>query len=149
MNEREHTHDLKPLAGSVCVLAATGAAALIVGLATLIVPRPAGALPSYAQQTGLACGRCHVSPAGGGPRNAFGNAFAANGHKVPSAAKPAKSGAAGTAPSPGSTASPAPAAPAVTGGGGYYSSIVNPRFGYVPELGYSNGVFFRIYPHSD
>jgi hypothetical protein len=85
-----------------------------------------------------------VSPAGGGPRTAFGNAFAANGHKVP--AKPAKSGAGGAAPSPGSTVSPAPA---VNGGGGYYSATANPRFGYVPELGYSNSVFFRIYPYSD
>ena len=81
-------HDLKASAGSVCALAATGAVALIVGLAAVVIPRPAGALPSYAQQTGLACGRCHVSPAGGGPRTAFGNAFAANGHKVP--AKPSQ-----------------------------------------------------------
>ena len=146
MTDREHAHDLKPSAGSVCALAATGAVALIVGFAAVAIPRPADALPSYAQQTGLACGRCHVSPAGGGPRTAFGNAFAANGHKVP--AKPAKTGA-GATPSSGVTASPAPAAPAATGGGGYYSSIVNPRFGYTPELGYSNGVFFRIYPQSD
>jgi hypothetical protein len=128
-------------------LAATGAVALIVGFAAVAIPRPADALPSYAQQTSLACGRCHVSPAGGGPRTAFGNAFAANGHKVP--AKPAKTGASGATPSSGATASPAPAAPVATGGGGYYSSIVNPRFGYTPELGYSNGVFFRIYPQSD
>ena len=33
--------------------------------------------------------------------------------------------------------------------GSYYSSVDNPRFGYVPELGYSNAVFFRIYPRSD
>lgn len=143
MTDRKHAHDLKPSAGSVYALAATGAVALIVGLAAVVLPRPAGALPSYAQQTGLACGRCHVSPAGGGPRTAFGNAYAANGHKVP--AKPAKTGAAGGAATP----APATATPVVTGGGGYYSSVVNPRFGYVPELGYSNGVFFRIYPHSD
>ncbi len=142
--------DLKPLSGPVCALAATGTIALIVGLAVVVIPRPAGALPSYAQQTGLACGRCHVSPAGGGPRTAFGNAFAANGHKVPAkSTKPAKTSAGGAAPSSGSTTEPATSSPVVTGGGGYYSSIVNPRFGYVPELGYSNGVFFRIYPHSD
>ena len=98
----------------------------------------------------LACGRCHVSPAGGGPRTAFGNAFAANGHKVPAKSKkPAKTSAGGAAPSSGSTTEPATSSPVVTGGGGYYSSIVNPRFGYMPEFGYSNGVFFRIYPHSD
>jgi len=147
MTNHERAHEIKPLAGSVYALATTGFVALIVGFAAFVFPRPADALPSYAQQTGLACGRCHVSPAGGGPRTAFGNAFAANGHKVP--AKPAKSGAAGAAPSSGATASPASPGPVVTGGGGYYSSVVNPRFGYVPELGYSNGVFFRIYPHSD
>ena len=139
--------NLKPLSGPACAFAATGAIALIVGFAAVVFPRPAGALPSYAQQTGLACGRCHVSPAGGGPRTAFGNAFAANGHKVP--AKPAKTSAGGGTPSSSSSAAPATPAPVVTGGGGYYSSVVNPRFGYVPELGYSNGVFFRIYPHSD
>ena len=104
MTDREHRQDLKPLAGSVCAWAAGCAVALIIGLAAVIVPRPAGALPSYAQQTGMACGRCHVSPAGGGPRTAFGNAFAANGHKVPAAgAKPGKSS--------GGTTGPAPAAP--------------------------------------
>lgn len=145
MTDREHMHNLKPIAGSTYALVAAGAVTLIVGLAAVAVPRPAGALPAYAQQTGLACGRCHVSSAGGGPRTAFGNAFAANGHKVPSATKPAKKGASGEAPSSGSAATPPPS----TSGGGYYSSIVNPRFGYVPELGYSNAVLFRIYPHSD
>lgn len=33
--------------------------------------------------------------------------------------------------------------------GSYYNWDVNPRFGYVPELGYSNAVMFRIYPRSD
>ena len=33
--------------------------------------------------------------------------------------------------------------------GSYYSRVYNPRFGYVPELGYSNAVSFRIYPQSD
>lgn len=144
MTDREHAHDLKPLSGTVYALAATAAVALIVGFAAVVIPGPADALPSYAQQTGMACGRCHVSPAGGGQRTAFGNAYAANGHKVPSASKPAKSGA-----SSGSTAAPTTSGPVVTGGGGYYSSVVNPRFGYVPELGYSNSVFFRIYPYSD
>ncbi len=98
MTDREHGHDFKPIAGAVYALAATGAVALIVGLAAVVVPRPAGALPAYAQQTGLACGRCHVSPAGGGPRTAFGNAFAANGHKVPATGgKPGKSSGGGQA----------------------------------------------------
>ena len=84
----EHERDARPAAGAVYGLA--GAVALIVGLAAFAVPRPAGALPAYAQQTGLSCGRCHVNAAGGGARTRFGNAFMANGHKVPSAAKPGK-----------------------------------------------------------
>jgi hypothetical protein len=85
-------HALKPVAGAVYGLAAAGAVVvLIAGLATFAGPRPAGALPAYAKQTGLACGRCHVNPAGGGARTAFGNAFAANGHKVPAkGTKPGK-----------------------------------------------------------
>jgi hypothetical protein len=48
-----------------------------------VAPREAAATPAYASQTGLPCGKCHTNPAGGGPTNAFGKAFAANGHKVP------------------------------------------------------------------
>ena len=147
MMDREHERNLKPTEGAVYALAGAGAVALIAGFAAFAVPRPADALPAYAQQTGLACGRCHVNPAGGGARTAFGNAFAANGHKVPSAAKPAKTGAGGGAPA---AAPPSTNAPAVTvSGGGYYSSVVNPRFGYVPELGYSTAVDSKIYPRSD
>lgn len=58
-------------------------AVTVAGLVAFSVPRPAGALPSYAQQTGLSCGRCHTNPAGGGKLTAFGSEFAANGHKVP------------------------------------------------------------------
>ena len=51
---------------------------------------------------------------------------------------------------PSQTASAIDYAPAVTASdGGYYSSAVNPRFGYVPELGYSTAVDFKIYPRSD
>lgn len=64
-------------------LAAAMAIVLTAGGAVLIAPRPANALPAYAQQTGLACGRCHVNPKGGGPNTAFGKSFAANGHKLP------------------------------------------------------------------
>ena len=60
------------------------AVALVVGGALMVsVPKTAQALPAYAAQTGKACGACHQNPAGGGPRNAFGEAFAANGHKLP------------------------------------------------------------------
>lgn len=63
--------------------AAIGAAVSLLSTAMVIAPRPATALPAYAQQTGLACGKCHVNAAGSGPRTAYGNAFAANGHKLP------------------------------------------------------------------
>ena len=65
--------------GLVC---ATGIL-LLAGTVVTVSPRPANALPKYTAETGLACGRCHVNPAGGGARTAFGKAFAANGHKVP------------------------------------------------------------------
>jgi hypothetical protein len=112
MMHREHEGDLKPIAGAVYGLAGAGAAALILGLAVFAAPRSADALPTYAQQTGMACGRCHVNPAGGGPRNAFGKAFAANGHKLPSGAKAGKAGKAGKASAGGGAVSPVPAAAA-------------------------------------
>lgn len=63
--------------------AAGAVAVLIAGAAITLSPRQAQALPAYAAQTGFPCGKCHENPAGGGPRNAYGQAFAANGHKVP------------------------------------------------------------------
>jgi hypothetical protein len=91
MSDSERLDDLKPLVGFAYGLPVAGAVALILGLAAFAAPRPADALPAYAQQTKLACGRCHVSAAGGGTLTAFGKAFAANGHKVPAkSAKPGK-----------------------------------------------------------
>jgi hypothetical protein len=91
MIDRGQERQLRPVGGVVCGLAGALAITLIVGVAAFSAPQRADALPAYAQQTGLACGRCHVNPAGGGARTAFGNAFAANGHKVPSkGAKPGK-----------------------------------------------------------
>ncbi len=72
--------------GQRAVVAGAVALALAVclgALAAALAPQTAQALPTYAQRTGLACGRCHVDPAGGGPRTAFGRAFAANGHHLP------------------------------------------------------------------
>ena len=66
----------KVMAVVVGGLAAAGALAIA-------APDPAVALPAYAASTGKACGACHTNPAGGGARNAYGEAFAANGHKVP------------------------------------------------------------------
>ena len=59
----------------VFVITAVGATALIVS--------QAGALPQYATDTGLACGSCHVNPAGGGTLTSLGTAFLNNGHKLP------------------------------------------------------------------
>jgi hypothetical protein len=92
MTDREHEGERKPALWAVYSLAGAGAVALIAGMATIATPRPAAALPAYAKQTHLGCGSCHVNPAGGGPRNAFGKAFAANGHKLPSKSKAGKAG---------------------------------------------------------
>jgi len=99
----------RPVPVVVYALAGASAAGLIVGLAALAAPEPADALPAYATQTKLACGRCHVSPAGGGALTGFGKAFAANGHKVPSkGAKPGQTKAGDTT-SVSTEAAPAPA----------------------------------------
>ncbi|MGC2587020.1 MAG: hypothetical protein WA445_12210 [Pseudolabrys sp.] len=91
MIDRSRERNLRPTPVAVYGLAGTLLATSLIGLATFTIPKPASALPAYAQQTGLACGRCHVNAAGGGARTAFGNAYAANGHKVPSkGAKPGK-----------------------------------------------------------
>ena len=107
MTVREHDRDLEAVPAALYGVAGVGAVALLLALAAFAAPRPAVALPAYAQQTGLACGRCHVNPAGGGARTAFGNAFAANGHKVASAKEPGKKAAGGGAPS-ATPAAPSP-----------------------------------------
>jgi hypothetical protein len=64
--------------------AASGLAFTVFLAAIAVLPLQAlQARPIYARQTGLPCGQCHVNPAGGGPRNAFGRAFAARGHRLP------------------------------------------------------------------
>jgi mono/diheme cytochrome c family protein len=80
MTDRGQKLGSGPLAAAVFGLAGALAAA---GLVALSASRPAGALSSYAQQTGLSCGRCHTNPAGGGKLTAFGTEYAANDHKVP------------------------------------------------------------------
>ncbi len=66
---------------TTAIIAASTALAAFVLLATLVVaPRPATALPAYAQKEGKPCGYCHVNPAGGGARNAKGKQYEANGH---------------------------------------------------------------------
>jgi len=101
-----------PIPAIAYALAVASAAGFIVGVAAFATPDPADALPSYAQQTKLACGRCHVSAAGGGALTGFGKAFAANGHKVPSkGTKPGKATVSDETPQPSE------AAPGRTGAG--------------------------------
>jgi len=102
----------RPISALAYALAVASAAGFIVGVAAFATPDPADALPSYAQQTKLACGRCHVSAAGGGALTGFGKAFAANGHKVPSkGTKPGKATVSDETPQPSE------AAPGRTGAG--------------------------------
>ena len=63
--------------------AGVGAAILVGGTMTLVAPSPAQARPEFAAKFHFPCSKCHVNPAGGGPRNAFGRAFEANGFKLP------------------------------------------------------------------
>lgn len=61
---------------------AIGVAGLLFGMAQIAIPTAAQAKPEFAAQTGLPCGQCHVSPAGGGKLKAFGEKFKANGFKL-------------------------------------------------------------------
>ena len=61
----------------------TAAVILIAATTSLIASRPANATPTFATQTGKACGECHVSATGGGKLTPFGEAFKANGNKLP------------------------------------------------------------------
>jgi hypothetical protein len=56
--------------------------ALVGAASAFLAPSPANAKPQFAAQTGLACGRCHVNPAGGGKLKSFGQKFKANGFKL-------------------------------------------------------------------
>ena len=66
----------------LAVATMAAAAFLVAATAVTVAPRSANAKPEFAAQTGLPCGKCHQNPAGGGPNNAFGKAFNANGFKV-------------------------------------------------------------------
>lgn len=65
-------------------LACSGAAAVVIaGATSLLVSQPAAATAQFAKETGKSCGDCHTNPSGGGPLTAFGEAFKANGNKLP------------------------------------------------------------------
>jgi hypothetical protein len=61
----------------------TAAAALIGGAASLLVSQPAGATVQFAKDTGKSCADCHTNPKGGGALTPLGEAFKANGNKLP------------------------------------------------------------------
>lgn len=89
------------------IWAAVAVLCLAAGLIVLFMPSIGAALPQYAAATGQPCATCHVNPAGGGPRNAKGQAFEA----IPThATDPAGAFAQLNAPAP---AVPAPVAPVV------------------------------------
>jgi hypothetical protein len=68
---------------AVVAVFSTAAMILIAGTAGLVISRPAEATPQFATDTGKACGQCHESAAGGGKLTPFGQAFKANGNKLP------------------------------------------------------------------
>lgn len=61
----------------------TAAATLIAGVASLLVSQPAAATAQFAKETGKSCGDCHTNAQGGGALTPFGEAFKANGNKLP------------------------------------------------------------------
>jgi hypothetical protein len=67
---------------ALVVICATAAILMLAGAVSLTGSRTANATPAFAQQTGKACGYCHVNPAGGGKLKAAGEKFKANGYKL-------------------------------------------------------------------
>jgi len=68
---------------ALVLVSSAGALILVAGTACLIIPRPAEATAQFATQTGKACGDCHERATGGGKLTPFGEAFKANGNKLP------------------------------------------------------------------
>jgi hypothetical protein len=59
------------------------AVAALVAAATMVAsPRQATATPTYAQQTGQPCTRCHTHANGSGKLKAYGKKFQAKGHQL-------------------------------------------------------------------
>ena len=58
-------------------------ATFVAGMACLVASLPAKATPQFAADTGKACGQCHENPNGAGKLTSFGEAFKANGYKLP------------------------------------------------------------------
>jgi hypothetical protein len=66
----------------VILICGTAAAFLVASALAVTGSQPASATPAFAQQTGKACGYCHVNPAGGGKLKPAGEKFKANGNKL-------------------------------------------------------------------
>ncbi len=64
-------------------LAAFSAALLTGGLLMVWSPTSASAKAEFAASTGKPCAQCHQNPAGGGALKPYGEAFKANGFKLP------------------------------------------------------------------
>jgi len=75
----------------------TTIASISVGAMWLTAATPAAATQLFATQTGQSCGQCHVKPKGAGPLTPAGQAFKANGNKLPKE-KESEASAASTAP---------------------------------------------------
>jgi hypothetical protein len=73
---------LKPT-GVLAWMAGGAVATLLVATTMVLAPREAAATAAYGQQTGMACGQCHVNPAGGGKLTTFGMNWQAKGHQLP------------------------------------------------------------------
>jgi hypothetical protein len=73
-----------PIKSAVLRLAAYLAAAIVVaGMIVLCAPRPVQATSQFATQTGLPCSQCHADLNAPAKLTDFGQAFHANGDKVP------------------------------------------------------------------
>ncbi len=69
--------------GILAWMAGGAVATLLVAGTMVLAPREAAATAAYGQQTGMACGQCHVNPGGGGKLTTFGMNWQAKGHKLP------------------------------------------------------------------
>jgi len=68
---------------AACAAASLAAAILAIGTIVMATPRAAQATQQFAAQTGLSCTQCHADMGTPSKLTDFGQAFQANGDKVP------------------------------------------------------------------
>ena len=68
---------------AIAFVAGALAAIALAGSTIILTPGSAAAKPEFAAQTGKSCATCHQNPSGGGKLKPYGEAFKANGFKVP------------------------------------------------------------------